>query len=133
MSSPPPQKSPEHTDLRQCPQPDLHVKKLEGHASDPVGRPVRSGEIVLLDAARKQVAHASNDSGGNFSFPGPLVGAFDLRIDGGGLNPVDRNRRCIRSDLQRRLGEIASCLESSCAAPFERLVPNAPTSYRLQP
>jgi Carboxypeptidase regulatory-like domain len=77
-----------YTDLRQCPQPDLHVKKLEGHASDPEGRAVRRAEIVLLDAAQNQVAHASTDSAGNFSYPGPLAGTFELRIEGAGLNPV---------------------------------------------
>jgi len=77
-----------YTDLRQCPQPDLHVKKLEGHASDSMGRAVRSAEIVLLDAAQNQLAHVSTDANGNFSFPDPLVGTFELRIDGGGFNPV---------------------------------------------
>jgi hypothetical protein len=77
-----------YTDLRQCPQPDLHVKKLEGHASDSMGRAARRAEIVLLDAARNQVAQVSTDPNGKFSFPGPLVGTFELRIDGGGINPV---------------------------------------------
>jgi len=77
-----------YTDSLQCPQPDLNVKKLEGHASDSMGRGLRRAEIVLLDPAQNQVAHVSTDPNGNFSFPGPLVGTFELRIDGGGFNPV---------------------------------------------
>jgi hypothetical protein len=77
-----------YMDLLQCPQPDLHVKTLEGHASDSMGRGLRRVEIVLLDPAQSQVAHVSTDPNGNFSFPGPLVGTFELRIDGGGFNPV---------------------------------------------
>jgi Carboxypeptidase regulatory-like domain len=76
-----------YTDLRQCPQPDIHVKKLEGHASDSDERPVRGAEIILLDAAQRQVAHVDTDRDGNFSFPDPLEGTFELRIDGG-FNPV---------------------------------------------
>jgi hypothetical protein len=77
-----------YTDLLQCHQPDLHVKKLEGHASDSMGRGLRRAEIVLLDPAQNQVAHVSTDPDGNFFFPGPLVGTFELRIEGGGFNPV---------------------------------------------
>jgi hypothetical protein len=72
-----------YTDQSQCPQPELRVKKLEGH----VGA-MRGAEIVLLDAAHNQVAHVSTDPSGNFSFPGPLAGTFELRIDGGGFTPV---------------------------------------------
>jgi hypothetical protein len=77
-----------YTDQIQCPKLDLHVKKLEGHANDSMGRALRRAEIVLLDATRSQVVHISTDPDGNFSFPGPLVGTFELRIDGGGFNPV---------------------------------------------
>jgi hypothetical protein len=76
-------------DLRQCPQPELHVKALRGHASEPGARGVRRLEIVLLDVAQNQVAHVSTDRNGDFSFPGPLEGTFALRIEGGGaINPV---------------------------------------------
>lgn len=77
-----------YTDQLQCPHPDLHVKKLEDHASDSMGRGLRRAEIVLLDPAQNPVAHVSTDPDGNFSFPGPLVGTFELRIDGGGFSPV---------------------------------------------
>jgi hypothetical protein len=76
-----------YTDQAQCPQPELHVKKLEGHASN-MGAAVRRAEIVLLDAAQSQVAHVTTDPNGNFSFPDPLVDTFQLRIDGGGFTPV---------------------------------------------
>jgi len=79
----------EYIDQRQCPQSDLHVKKLEGHVSDPHGGPpVRTGVIVLLDAAQSQVALVSPDRDGNFSFPDPLVGRFELWIGRGGFSPV---------------------------------------------
>lgn len=77
-----------YQDLFQCPHPDLHVKTLQGHVSDSAGRAVRRAEIVLLDATRNQVAHVSTDPNGEFSFPDPLVGTFELRIDGGGFSPV---------------------------------------------
>jgi Carboxypeptidase regulatory-like domain len=78
-----------YTDQRQCPQPDLHVKKLEGHVSDSNGGPVRgAGEIVLLDAAGSLAANVGIDRDGNFSFPGPLEGTFELRIERGGFNPA---------------------------------------------
>jgi hypothetical protein len=77
-----------YTEQFQCPQPELHVKKLEGHVSDSGGGPVRSGEIVLLDAAQSQAAHVTPDPNGNFSFPGPLAGTFELWIGRGGFNPV---------------------------------------------
>lgn len=77
-----------YTDQSQCPHPDLHVKKLEGHVSDSVGRAMRGAEIVLLDDAQSQVSRVSTDPNGNFSFSGPLAGTFELRIDGGGFTPV---------------------------------------------
>jgi hypothetical protein len=77
-----------YTDLRQCSQPDLHVSKLEGRVSDSMGHAVRTAEIVLLDAAQNQVALMSTDSNGNFSFPDPLVGTFELWIGGAGINAV---------------------------------------------
>lgn len=77
-----------YTDLLRCPQLDLHVKKLEGHASDSMGRGLRRAQIVLLDATQSPVVRVSTDANGNFSFPGPLIGTFDLRIEGGGINPV---------------------------------------------
>jgi hypothetical protein len=64
------------------------VKKLEGHASDSMGRAVRRTEIALLDEAQSQVAHVSTDPNGNFSFPGSLVGTLELRIGGGGFSPL---------------------------------------------
>lgn len=77
-----------YTDQLQCPQLDLHVKKLEGHASDSMGRALWSADIVLLDATQSEVVHVSTDPHRNFSFPGPLVGTFELRIDGEGFTPV---------------------------------------------
>lgn len=64
-----------YTDQSQCPQLDLHVKKLEGNVN-------ARAELVLLDATQSQVAHVSTDANGNFSFPGPLAGRFELRIEG---------------------------------------------------
>lgn len=102
-----------YTDLRQCPQPELHVKKLEGHASDSVGRAVPNAVIVLLDAERNQVAHVSTDTNGRFSFPDPLVGTFELRIDGG-FNPVhttlqiDSTARSSSLEIDAAYGEICS-------------------------
>ena len=78
-----------YMDQIQCPQPDLYVNKLQGHASDDSMR--RAGlraEIALLDAARSQVAHASTDADGNFSVPDAPMGTFELRIDGAGFTPV---------------------------------------------
>jgi hypothetical protein len=77
-----------YTDLRQCPRSDLRVRKLDGHVSDSMGRGVLRAEIVLLDQAQNPVVHVTTDLNGNFSFPGPLVGTFELRIDGGGFSPV---------------------------------------------
>ncbi len=77
-----------YTDQLQCPQVELHVKKLEGHATGSMGRAPQRLEIVLLDATQSQVAHVNTDTYGNFSFPGHLVGTFELRIDGGGVTPV---------------------------------------------
>jgi hypothetical protein len=77
-----------YTDQLQCAKLDMQVKKLEGHVSDSVGRALRSAQIVLLDTDQSEVVHVSTDPNGNFSFPGPLVGTFELRIDGGGITPV---------------------------------------------
>ncbi len=77
-----------YIDQRSCLQPDLHVKKLEGHVSDSHGEPVRSGVLVLLDAARTQVARVSPDRDGDFSFPDPLAGTFELWMGLGGFSPV---------------------------------------------
>lgn len=102
-----------YTDLRQCPQPELHVKKLEGHASDSVGRAVPNAVIVLLDAERNQVAHVSTDTNGRFSFPDPLAGTFELRIDGE-FNPVhttlhiEPTARSSSLEIDAAYGEICS-------------------------
>jgi len=73
-----------YMDQLQCPQPDLYVNKLEGRVSA-----FRGAEIVLLDVAQSEVVHVSTDrNNGDFSFPGPLAGTFELRIDGGGFTPV---------------------------------------------
>ncbi len=77
-----------YTDQLQCPQLDLHVKRLEGHVSDSMGRGLGRLEIVLLDASQSQVVHVSTDRNGSFSFPGPLAGTFELRMDPGGFTPV---------------------------------------------
>lgn len=98
-----------YTDQSQCPQPDLRVKRLEGRAGDSTGRAAQPMEIVLLDAARQQVAHVSTDPNGDFSFPGPLVGTFELRIDGSGYTPVhtpihiepDANDSSLEVEVQR--------------------------------
>ena len=63
--------------------------KLQGHANDAImGRAVRRAGIVLLDSAQNQVAHVSSDASGDFTFPAPLAGTFELRVDGVGINPV---------------------------------------------
>jgi hypothetical protein len=78
-----------YTDQSQCSYPDLHVDKLAVHLADSIGRPVFGGaEVFLLDAAQNQVARASTGASGNFSFPGPLVGTFQLRVEGGAFTPV---------------------------------------------
>lgn len=77
-----------YMDLRQCTRSDLRIKKLDGHVSDSMGRGVRRAEIVLLDEAQNPVVHLTTDPNGNFSSSGPLAGTFELRIDGGGFNPV---------------------------------------------
>lgn len=78
-----------YTDQSQCPYPDLHVNKLRGQVSDSIGRPVFAGaKITLLDAAKNQVAQASTDPSGSFSFPDSLVGTFQMRIEGAAFTPV---------------------------------------------
>ena len=77
-----------YIDQRQCPQPDLHVKKLEGHVSDSNGAAVGRGVIVLLDASQNQVASVSPGRDGNFSFDGALAGTFELWMGMSGLSPV---------------------------------------------
>ena len=77
-----------YIDLLHCPQLDLHVTKLEGHAIDSMGRGLRGLQIVLLDLKQNQVAHGTTDTQGDFSFPAPLGGSFDLRIEGTGITPV---------------------------------------------
>jgi hypothetical protein len=109
-----------YTDQLHCPQLNLHVKKLEGHLSDSMGRAVRRAEIILLDATQSQVVHVSTDPNGNFSF-GPLVGTFELRIEGGRIHPgarpdshrthrrqfISRNRSWIRNWLQHGPNEVS--------------------------
>lgn len=77
-----------YMNLRQCPQSDLHVKKLEGHVNDPGGLPVPGAEIVLLDPAQNQVGQLSADSHGDFSSPDPLSGPFELWASVAGFNLV---------------------------------------------
>src|SRR5262249_32623752 len=78
-----------YTDQSQCRYPDLHVNKLAGHVGDNIGRPAFGGaQILLLDAAQNQVAQATADPSGNFSFPGALVGTFQLRVVGAAFTPV---------------------------------------------
>jgi hypothetical protein len=45
-------------------------------------------QIVLLDGAQNEVATASTDPSGNFSFPASLLGTFQLRIEGSAFTPV---------------------------------------------
>jgi hypothetical protein len=78
-----------YTDQSQCRYPDLHVNTLAGHVSDSLARPVYLGaQIILLDAAQNQVVHATPDQSGNFSFPGPLMGTYQLRVEGAAFTPV---------------------------------------------
>jgi len=103
-----------YTDQFQCPQPDLHVKKLEGHVRDSVGRPLGRTEIVLLDPAQNQVANVSTDLNGNFSFPGSLAGTFELRIDGAGFTPVHTPIR-IEPGAGRSSLEIEAAYGDGCS------------------
>jgi len=77
-----------YTDQRQCPHPDLKANKLAGHVSDSEHAAVGGAQIFLLDEAQNQAAYARTDPSGNFSFPGPLVGAFQLRVERGGFSPL---------------------------------------------
>jgi hypothetical protein len=97
-----------YMDQSKCPQLDLYVKKLQGHMS----RSPRV-EIVLRDAAQNLIAHVNTDPDGNFSFPGPLAGTFDLRIDGGAITPVHTQLHidptAPGSSLEIQRGSLTSC------------------------
>jgi len=78
-----------YVDQSQCKHPDLRVNKAAGRVTDEMGRAMSGGiEILLLDESQTRVATALTDSSGNFSFPDPLSGTFQLRVDFGGFAPI---------------------------------------------
>jgi len=80
-----------YTDLSQCQRTELHVNKLAGHVSDSSGGAMFGAQIFLLDTEQNLAAYASTDRLGNFSFPDPLVGIFQLRIERAGFTAVHRS------------------------------------------
>lgn len=77
-----------YTDLRPCPRSDLRVRSLSGRMSDESGGAIPSAVVVLRDKTQNQVVRVTTDPRGNFSFPDPLEGTFDLQIEGVAFSPV---------------------------------------------
>jgi hypothetical protein len=103
-----------YMDQSRCPQPELHLKSLQGRAKGSIFGGHGWAEIVLLDATQAQVAHVRTDHDGNFSFSGLPVGTFELRIEGDMTpvhTPIHIEPAAEASSLEVRAGYLTSCSE----------------------
>lgn len=102
-----------YMDRKQCPQTDLHLRRLEGSVLDPSGAAIPDAEILLRDPSDKLVKRIQTDRSGNFLSLDVADGIYQLVIAENGFTPMRRTLTIepngASSPLEIQLGLLGLC------------------------
>src|SRR5437762_7524221 len=71
-------------------QQSMNLASLSGHIEDPSGAAVAGAIVQILNVNRNQSSEFTSDPQGRFRFPYLPVGAYEVRIQKAGFQPVVR-------------------------------------------
>jgi hypothetical protein len=85
---------------------------LRGHIADPTGALIPGAKVTVLNAAGKQVATATSDSGGVYSIPGLAPGGYIVKVAVDGFSPFSSAAISLTSGQVKRV-DIAMAIQEA--------------------